>query len=86
KVNLERIDPSKKDLENLDNVLVIFFSTLPKILSQNNSTKDVINSSAVIVGWYKNAKVYREPQTIDRQIQGIDQDIYFIEAKTEDAY
>lgn len=86
KVNLERIDPSKKDLENLDNVLVIFFSTLPKILSHHNSTKDAINSSAVIVGWYKNATVYREHQKIDRQIQGVDQDIYFIKANTEDAY
>lgn len=86
KVNLERIDPSKSNLEKLDNVLVIFFSTLPKILAQHNFTDDVISSSAVIVGWYKNATVYREPQTIDRKTQGIDQNIYFIEAKTQDSY
>ncbi|WP_224963847.1 protein NO VEIN domain-containing protein [Acinetobacter guillouiae] len=86
KVNLERIDPSNQNLEKVDNVLVIFFSTLPKILAQQNFSDDVISSSAVIIGWYTNATVFREPQKIDRKIDGVDQDTYFIEADTSDAF
>nr|WP_277613776.1 DUF3883 domain-containing protein [Acinetobacter nematophilus] len=86
KVNLERIDPSNQNLEKVDNVLVIFFSTLPKILAQQNFSDDVISSSAVIIGWYKNATVFRDPQKIDRKIDGVDQDTYFIEANTSDAF
>lgn len=86
KINLERINPKKAGLEKLENVLVIFFSTLPKALAQQNPTNEVNSSSAVIVGWYKNATVFRDAKQIDREIHGIEQNIYFIEAKTTDSY
>lgn len=86
KVNLERINPTSKNLDKLDDVLVIFFSTLPKQLAQQNLADDLICSSAVIIGWYKNATVYRNPQQIDRNVADVEQDLYFIEAKTSDSF
>lgn len=86
KINLERINPKKTGLDKLENVLVIFFSTLPKALVQQNLTNEINSSSAVIVGWYKNATVFRDAQQIDREIHGIEQNIYFIEAKAADSY
>lgn len=86
KINLERINPKKLGLDKLENVLVIFFSTLPQPIAQKNIIDDVNSSSAVIIGWYKNATVFRDAQQIDREIHGIEQNIYFIEADVEDSY
>lgn len=86
KVNLERLDPKNSNLDKIENVLVIFFSTLPKVIANQNLIDDVISSSSVIVGWYKNATVFRESQRINRKIDGINQDIYFIKANVEDSY
>ena len=45
-LHIERIDPLAKNRDSLDNVLVVFCAT-PK------------PGGSVIVGWYKNATVYR---------------------------
>ena len=52
-VNLERIDPKNDGNNNTDNVLVIFVS----------KKKD---EGQVIIGWYKNARLYREYQLSEK--------------------
>ena len=49
-IKLERIDPSSAKKSSVENVLVIWFARNP------------IGGGQVIVGWYKNATVYREIQ------------------------
>jgi hypothetical protein len=46
-INLKRIDPKAVNQDRVDNVLVIWFAPNP------------IDKGQVIVGWYKNATVYR---------------------------
>ncbi len=50
RINLERIDPKAVNQDSIDNVLVIWFARNP------------IGNGQVIVGWYKNATVYRSIQ------------------------
>lgn len=54
-VNMERIDPKNKAKDFADNVLVIFVS----------KRKDY---GQVIVGWYKDARVYREYQPSEKNM------------------
>ncbi|MBD5626126.1 MAG: DUF3883 domain-containing protein, partial [Desulfovibrio sp.] len=57
-IRLERLG-GEKDCASLSNVTVVFFSLRPQ------------NESAYIVGWYKNATIYRYPQKFDgREIAG----------------
>lgn len=53
-INLKRIDPTSKD-DYVENVLVIFFA------------KDPNGGGQVIVGWYKDARVYRSFQKPSNQ-------------------
>lgn len=55
-VELGRIDPAAKDLNRVDGVTVVFFSTMPG------------RRQAVVVGWYSNATVFREYQPVARQL------------------
>lgn len=48
-VNLGRIDPSARDAKSLHSVLLIFVAPRPGV-------------GQVIVGWYKDAQVYRKPR------------------------
>ena len=82
-INLQRIDPKiRKSETKVDNVLVIFFTTDPEL--EVNARGPV--TRAVIVGWYKNATVYRERQYISRP--GINSELngYFLKVKASDAF
>jgi hypothetical protein len=71
-VNIKRIDPTCADEEKIDNVLVIFFATLPSIGGQ------------AIIGWYKNATVYHSFQSpLSKTIRNGFK--YNIEAKSKNA-
>jgi len=54
-VNLEKIDPENKHKNFVENVLVIFVA----------KRKDY---GQVIIGWYKDARVYRESQPADKTL------------------
>lgn len=84
-INLERIDPKIHGADKLENVLVIFFAPLPKEFA-NKISSAYMKSSSVIVGWYKNATVFRDCQYIDREVAGVSQNSYYIEALTEDTF
>ena len=67
KIHIEKINSQYKGKEYIENVTVVFCA------------KSDILDTTVIVGWYKNATVYRERKTIyGRQ--------YNIKAKVEDSY
>lgn len=82
-INLQRIDPKvgRNDTE-VDNVLVIFFTTDPAL--EVNAMGPVTRS--VIVGWYKNATVYREREYISRLGINSGLDGYFLKVKASDAF
>ena len=83
KINLQRIDPKIGNKEpKLDNVLVIFFATDSELDIQ--ATGPVTRS--VIVGWYKNATVYKERQHIVRS--GVDSELdgYYLKVKASDTF
>lgn len=63
-IHIERIDPEYKNKDVIDNVLVVF-------CAKPNGGK------TIIVGWYKNAKVYRYRPTYEERI-------YNLEAKISD--
>ena len=69
-INLARIEPGYKG-EKIENVLVIFFATNP------------ISKGQVVVGWYKNATVYRSFQNPDTLFQRNNYS-YNLEAKEND--
>lgn len=80
-INLQRIDPTIGDQESkIEDVLVIFFATDPDL---DVPTIGPVTRS-VIVGWYKNAVVYKERQHIVRS--GVDSklDIYYLKVKASD--
>lgn len=84
-INLRRIDPKiKKDEEELDNVLVIFFATNKELSTTNKG----ITNRSVIIGWYKNATVYRHKQTLMKKRGGADKELdsYFLKAHEENMY
>lgn len=58
RLNIDRINPSFKEKDYIKNVLVIWVATKPKELG----------GGQYVVGWYKNATVYREFQKIDKNI------------------
>lgn len=82
-VNLQRIDPkiSKKE-SKLDNVLVIFFATDSKL---DIKTRGPVTRS-VIVGWYKNATVYKDRQHIERSGIDAELDWYYLKVKANEAF
>lgn len=55
-IAIEKIDKEYKDKDKIDNVLVIWFAREP------------VTGGQYIVGWYKNATVYREFQ-IDKRVK-----------------
>ena len=68
-INLKRVDPGVEDgAEYLDGVTVVFVATRPE-------------GGRVVVGWYRNARVWRE----GRQRPDPGHDWYFAKAKTEDS-
>lgn len=58
RLNIGRIDPARKREEFVENVLVVWIATRPK----------EYGGGQYVVGWYKNATVYREFQKIDKNI------------------
>lgn len=64
-VNLRRIDPAAADLGQVDGVTVVFFSTLPG------------KPQAVVVGWYRNATVFREYQPVAGRVAAQRQNFRF---------
>lgn len=64
-IHIERIDPNYKNSDYIDDVLVVFCAK-PK------------NGSTVIVGWYKNAKVYRHRPDYNGRI-------FNLEARVQDS-
>ena len=72
-INLFRVDgqPRSKKVEKLDNVLVIFISKRPD---------SPTGAGPVIVGWYKNAVLYKKEQR-----SKIDNSLYRAEASDRDA-
>lgn len=76
-INIERLGASKKD-NSIDNVLVIWIS---------KSLKESVKEGVVIIGWYKNATVYRHlqpaPKGSNRRYKG-EELRYHIKAKEED--
>lgn len=82
-INLQRIDPKVgKSETEVDDVLVIFFTTDPAL--EINAMGPVTRS--VIVGWYKNATVYREREYISRSGINSELDGYFLKVKASDAF
>ena len=82
-INLQRIDPKVgKNETEVDDVLVIFFTTDPEL--EINPIGPVTRS--VIVGWYKNATVYREREYISRSGINSELDGYFLKVKANDAF
>ena len=67
-INLSRVDPGVEDgAEYLDGVTVVFVATRPE-------------RGSVVVGWYRNARVWRE----GRHRPDPGHDLYYFRARTED--
>ncbi len=78
-IKIERINKIQgKNEEQVDGVTVIFFATIPGI-----------SKGSVIVGWYKNATVYRDlikrPGTLTYKVTK-EPYLYNLKAKESDAY
>jgi hypothetical protein len=73
-LNLERIDPTADDDDTLNNVLVVFVAKNPK-------------GGQMVVGWYRNATVYRDYQEENDDRRSFDGEYfgYYFEAPTADA-
>lgn len=84
-INLRKIDPTlNNQVDKIDNVLVIFFATNKNLGTTGNGP----SSRSVIIGWYKDATVYRNKQTLVKKRIGadIELDAYFIKAHKKNMY
>jgi hypothetical protein len=71
-INLERIEPGSREREKIDNVLVIWFASHP------------VDKRQVVIGWYKDATIFRSPIDIHRDFRLRKEFLYNIKAKAKD--
>lgn len=73
-IRIDRIDNISKDSDKIENVLVIWTAKLS------------INQTNVIVGWYKNAEVYKNEHS-QYQFPGVGRSLFYnCKAKSEDCF
>ncbi len=76
-ISIERIDPKCKNQDYVENVLVVWIATKPKELG----------GGQCVIGWFKNARVYRCFQPISEKINRspLDNFHFNIRCKSENA-